>query len=200
MEDKMVNDDFNKMLNDYMSGIRRKNSMPFSNKIKRLFKSKPGKKIQLSKNTAGEYIEVTDERLETPIIENKKGFFSKFLGLFSVKHKEIPEKEFETVYENPKKEQEEIKTEYEEFAVKEIKENFISRLFKKMFYPKKKDIEEPELKTYSSELDEDVVKVLNIVNLLFKKLPQNVKQDFKNSEDFEVYANILKKYHIIKKP
>jgi len=198
----MVNDDFNKMLNNYMSGIRRKNSIPFSNKIKKMLKLKPKKKIQLSKNITEEYIGVTDERLETHIIKNKKGFFSKFLELFSIKHKEIPEEEFETAFEESEVKAEEHET--EEVVAKETKENFITRFFKRIFHPKKKGIkdpeEEPEIKTYSSEMNEDVVKVLNIVNLLFKKLPQNVKHDFRNSEDFEVYANVLKKYRIIKKP
>jgi len=196
----MANDEFNKMLDDYMGGIRKKDSIHFSEKFKKFFKSKPKKKIQIDQDTTEEYIDVGDDRLESAVVEEKKGFFSRFLELFSLKHKKLSEEEFETACEEPEEKQKEIKTEYEEPAVKEIKENFISNLFKKIFHPKKEYIKEPEIKTYSSEMDDDVVKVLNIVNSLFKKLPQNVKQDFKNSEDFEVYANVLKKYRIIKKP
>ena len=202
----MANDEFNKMLDDYMGGIRRKNLIPFSEKFKKFFKSKPKKKIQPDQDTTEEYVDISDEGLENAVIEEKKGFlggfFGKFLGLFSVKPKKTSEQEFETVLEEP---EEEPKTEieYEEPVVKEMKENFIIRLFKKIFHPKKKDIEkpekEPEIKTYNSEMDEDVVKVLNIVNSLFKKLSENTKQDFRNSEDFEVYSNVLKKYHITKK-
>jgi len=196
----MANAEFNKMLEDYIGGIRKKDSIHFSEKFKKFFKSRPKKKIQIDQDTTEEYIDVRDDRLESAVVEEKKGFFSRFLELFSLKHKKLSEEEFETACEEPEEKQKEIKTEYEEPAVKEIKENFIGNLFKKIFHPKKEDIKEPEIKTYSSEMDEDVVKVLNIVNELFKKLPQNVKQDFKNSEDFEVYANVLKKYHIIKKP
>ncbi len=207
----MANDEFNKMLDDYMGGIRKKNFIPFSEKFKKFFKSKPKKKIQPDKDTTEEYVDIGDEGLENTVIEEKsgflEGFFGKFLRLFSVKSKKTSEQEFETVLEEP---EEETNIDYgepmisdEETSVKEIKENFIIRFFKNIFHPKKKDIEEPEeepeIKTYSSEMEEDVVKVLNIVNFLFKKLPQNVKHDFRNSEDFEVYANVLKKYRIIKK-
>ena len=211
----MANEEFNKMLDDYMGGIRKKNSIDFSEKFKKFFKSKPKKRIQPepSKEIVKEYIDFSNEGLENAVIEEKKGFlegfFGKFLGLFSAKPKKTSEQEFETVLEEPEEEPKETKIEYgepkigdEEVSVKEMKKNFIIRLFKRIFHPKK-DIEEPEkepeVKTYSSEMDEDVVKVLNIVNSLFKKLPQNVKQDFRNSEDFEVYSTVLKKYHIIKK-
>jgi len=208
----MANDEFNKMLDDYMGGIRKKNLIPFSERFKKFFKSKPKKKIQLDQDTTEEYVDISGEGLENAVIKEKKGFlnsfFGKFIGLFSVKSKKTSEQEFETVLEES---EEEANIDYvgpmisdEKVSVKEMKENFISRLFKSIFHPKKKDIEEPEeepeIKTYSSEMEEDVVKVLNIVNFLFKKLPQNVKHDFRNSEDFEVYANVLKKYRIIKKP
>ena len=207
----MVNEEFNKMLDNYMGGIRKKNSIDFSGKFKKFFKSKPKKRIQLDQDTTEEYVDISGEGLENAIIKEKKGFlngfFGKFIGLFSVKSKKTSEQEFKTVLEEP---EEETNIDYvgpmigdEETSVKEIKENFIIRLFKSIFHSKKKDIEEPEeepeIKTYSSEMEEDVVKVLNIVNFLFKKLPQNVKHDFRNSEDFEVYSNVLKKYHIIKK-
>ena len=195
----MANEEFNKMLNDYMGGIRRKNSIHFSEKFKKFFKSKPKKKIQIDRDTTEEYIDVRDDRLESAVIEEKNGFFAKLFKLFSAKPKMLEENS-EIVSEKPIEEFKEPEIEYEEPI---IKENFIIRLFKKIFHPKKKDIEEPEeepeIKTYSSEMEEDVVKVLNIVNSLFKKLPENVKQDFRNSEDFEVYANVLKKYHITKK-
>ncbi len=197
----MANEEFNKMLDDYMGGVRKKNSIHFSEKFKNFFKSRPKKKIQIDRDTTEDYIDIREDRLENVVVEEKKGFFSRFLELFSPKHKEISEEEFETAFEEPEIKAEEPEIESEEVVVKE---NFILRLFKRIFHPKKKDIEEPEeepeIKTYSSEMNEDVVKVLNIVNLLFKKLPQNVKQDFRNSEDFEVYANVLKKYRIIKKP
>jgi len=209
----MVNEEFNKMLDDYMGSIRKRNSIDFSEKFKKFFKSKPKKKIQPepSQEIVKEYIDLSNEGLESAVIEGKKGFFSKFLELFSKKSKKgINEEEFEYVYEKSKEDLKETKIEYgepkigdEEVSVKEIKNNFIIRLFKKIFYPRKKDIEEPEkepeIKTYSNEMDEDVVKVLNIVNSLFKKLPENVKQDFRNSKDFEIYSDVLRKYHIIKK-
>jgi len=203
----MANKEFNNMLDDYVGSIRKKNSINFSEKIKKLFKSKPKKKIQLDQDTTEEYVDISGEGLENTIIKEKKGFlnsfFGKFIGLFSVKSKKTSEQEFEAVFEES---EEETSIDYaepmisdEEVSVKEMKENFISRLFKSIFHPKKKNIEEPEIKTYSSEMEEDVVKVLNIVNELFKKLPQNVKYQFRSSKDFEIYSDVLKKYHIIKK-
>lgn len=47
-------------------------------------------------------------------------------------------------------------------------------------------------------MDEDVVKVLNIVNELFKKLPDEAKQEFRNSEDYNLYSSVLKKYRVSK--
>ncbi|MFH1209947.1 MAG: hypothetical protein V1663_04115 [archaeon] len=199
----MANDEFNKMLDEYMGGIRRKSSMPFSEKIKKVFKSKSKKKIHPDKDTTEEYVDISDEGLENVVIEEKmgflEGFFGKFIGLFSVKPKKTFEEE-KIVFEEPEEEPK-TETEYEEPVVKEMKENFISKLFKKIFCFRKKEEPEKELelKTYGSEMDEDVVKVLNIVNELFKKLPQNVKYQFRNSKDFEIYSDILKKYHIIKK-
>ncbi|PIU72945.1 hypothetical protein COS79_00615, partial [Candidatus Woesearchaeota archaeon CG06_land_8_20_14_3_00_33_13] len=169
-------------------------------------KSKPKKKIQIDQGTTEEYIDISDERLESDVIEEKKGFldsfFGKFLKLFSAKPKKTFEEE-KIVFEEPEEEPK-TETEYEEPVVKEMKESFISKLFKKIFCFRKKEKpeepeKEPEIKTYGSEMDEDVVKVLNIVNELFKKLPQNVKYQFRNSKDFEIYSDILKKYHIIKK-
>ncbi|MBU3941673.1 MAG: hypothetical protein KKF74_02060 [Nanoarchaeota archaeon] len=199
----MANKEFNKMLDDYVGSIRKKNSIDFSEKFKNFFKSKPKKKIQIDQGTTEEYIDINDERLESDVIEEKKGFldsfFGKFLKLFSAKPKKTFEEE-KIVFEEP----EEIETKYEKPVVKEVKDNFVSRLFRKIFCFRKKEYpeepeKEPELKTYGSEMDEDVVKVLNIVNSLFKKLPQNVKYQFRNSKDFEIYSDILKKYHIIKK-
>ena len=196
----MANEEFNKMLDEYVGGIRRKSLMPFSEKIKKLFKSKPKKKIQIDQGTTEEGIDINDERLESYVIEEKKGFFAKLFKLFSAKPKKTSEQEVETVFEEP----EEIETKYEEPVVKEVKENFISKLFKKIFcFIKKEKSEEPEkepeIKTHGNEIDEDVVRVLNIVNSLFKKLPQNVKYEFRNSKDFKIYSDVLKKYHIIKK-
>ena len=83
----MANDEFNKMLDDYMGGIRKKDSIHFSEKFKKFFKSKPKKKIQIDQDTTKEYIDVGDDRLESAVVEEKKGFFSRFLELFSLKHK-----------------------------------------------------------------------------------------------------------------
>ncbi len=196
----MANKEFNNMLDDYVGSIRKKNSINFSEKIKKLFKSKPKKKIQIEKGTTEEYIDMNDERLESDVIEEKKeGFFAKFFKLFSAKPKKTFEEE-KILFEEP----EEAETKYEKPIVKEMKENFISKLFNKIFFFRKNEYpEEPEkeleFKTYGSEIDDDVVKILNIVNELFKKLPQNVKYQFRNSKDFEIYSNVLKKYHIIKK-
>jgi len=210
----MANEEFNKMLDNYMGGIRKKNSIDLSEKFKKFFKSKPKKKIQPepSQEAVKEYIDLSNEGLESAVIKEKRGFlggfFGKFIGLFSAKPKKTSEQEFETVLEEPEEKPKETKIEYgepkisdEEVSVKEMKENFIIRLFKRIFHPKKKEEleREPEIKIYNNEMDEDVVKVLNIVNFLFKKLPENVKQDFRNSEDFEVYSAVLKKYRIIKK-
>jgi len=201
----MANEEFNKMLDDYMGGIRKKNLIPFSEKFKKFFKSRLKKKIQIGQDTTEDYIDVREDRLESAVIEQKKGFFAKLFKLFSAKPKpEMPEESPEIINEKPIEEFKEPEIEYEEPIVKEKKCCFIRGIIKKIFcFRKKEKVEEPEkepeIKTYSSEMDEDVVKVLNIVNELFKKLPENVKQDFRNSGDFEIYSNVLKKYHIMRK-
>lgn len=75
----MANEEFNKMLDDYMGGIRRKNSIRFSEKFKKFFKSKPKKKIQIDQNTTEGYIDISDEKMESAAIEEKKGFLEDFL-------------------------------------------------------------------------------------------------------------------------
>ena len=74
----MANDEFNKMLDDYMGGIRKKNLIPFSEKFKKFFKSKPKKKIQLDKDTTEDYVDISDEGMENVVIEEKKRLFRGF--------------------------------------------------------------------------------------------------------------------------
>ncbi len=206
----MANDEFNSMMDDYVSKKRKSGSMSFFKRIKEPFLEKKEKKVKIEP-LSEEYIDVTDESFKNPEIEEQKGFlenfFGKFLGLFSHNKKKTTEEDIENIeYEsNPVKEQETFpEPECEEVAVVHS-DGFFTRVIRKVSCLFKKDQtneEEPELepeKEEAKELDNDVVEVLNIVNELFKKLPQDVKEEFKNSSDFETYARVLNKYHVTKK-
>ncbi len=208
----MANDEFNNMMDEYVSKKRKSDSISFSGKINKIFGQKKEKKVIVNQPDNSEYIDVTDENFKNPEIEQQKSFletfFGKFLELFSSKTKdEIREEDIEDISYN---EQEEIKEgEVPEAECNEVavvhSDGFFTRIIRKISCIFKKDEtkeEQPELEHETEEikeLDEDVIEVLNIVNELFKKLPQDVKEEFKNSEDFETYARVLKKYHVIKK-
>jgi len=62
---------------------------------------------------------------------------------------------------------------------------------------------EPAQKTKTSDLndtavDEDLIKLLKITDDLLGKLPENVIEEFSQSEDFSLYEKIMKKYEIVK--
>jgi len=42
--------------------------------------------------------------------------------------------------------------------------------------------------------EDDVKRVLKVIDDLFGKLPENVVAEFANSKDFELYERVLKKY------
>ncbi|MBS3778644.1 MAG: hypothetical protein KGY50_05090, partial [Candidatus Thermoplasmatota archaeon] len=47
-------------------------------------------------------------------------------------------------------------------------------------------------------IDEDVIHLLKITDELLGKLPEDVIEDFSQSDDFILYEKVMKKYDIIK--
>ena len=47
-------------------------------------------------------------------------------------------------------------------------------------------------------IDEDLIKFLKITDDLLGKLPEDVIEEFSQSEDFSLYEKIMKKYEIVK--
>jgi len=200
------------MIDSYVSKKRKSSAISFSQQIKKMFGQRKEKKMVVEQYNGEEYINVTDESFKNPEIEEQKGFlesfFGKFLDLFSSKKKdELREEEIEDIYAPGEDSDEETEADDEEFkeVEDEKKQGFFERMIKNLpFFSRKKEAydEEPEITEKIediNEMDEDVVRVLNIVNSLFKKLPPGVKHEFKNSGDYEFYSNVLKKYRVMKK-
>ncbi len=51
-----------------------------------------------------------------------------------------------------------------------------------------------EFITENLNLDEDIVKLLPIIDSLFEKLPEDIIDEFTKSEYFELYEKVLLKY------
>jgi hypothetical protein len=203
----MANDEFNSMMDEYVGKKRKSASMPFSGRVKNMFGQRKKKKARVEQPNTEEYIDVTDESFKNPELEDQKSFlenfFEKFLDIFSSKSEEKMKEDIENI-EYGSNDEELPEQECDEVTV-EQKDGVFTRVIKSIscFFKKEEpEEEEPELEPETEEikeLDGDVVEVLNIVNELFKKLPQDVKEEFKNSDDFETYARVLKKYHVVKK-
>jgi hypothetical protein len=206
----MADNEFNRMMDDYVSRKRKSDSKSFFKKNRGLFQKE--RKVKIQQMGSDEYINVTDESFKNPEIEEQKGsiekFFEKISGIFSQRKDEvITEEEMENIDDENysfTEQQIDSEPECEEVTVKHSK-GFFTRVIKKVSCLFKKDQqkdEDTELHEETEqpkELDNDVVEVLNIVNELFKKLPHDVKEEFKSSNDFETYARVLKKYHVAKK-
>ena len=118
-----------------------------------------------------------------------------------------------TQEEKPKKAKEEEKEEYrkresaeeapaselEEEYVEEVqKQGWISRLVSRIFV---KSREEEELEEASDELAEDIQDMKTIAEIatkVMKKLPPEEMKKFKESDEFHIFKEILKKRELIK--
>lgn len=64
--------------------------------------------------------------------------------------------------------------------------------------PPEKTQNTPEYATDSGGIDKDVIQLLRITDDLLGKLPDDVIEEFSQSEDFTLYEKVMKKYDILK--
>jgi len=106
------------------------------------------------------------------------------------------EKVLEEEYEDLEEVEENIDEAKEE--VEEKKENIFRRLVNMFsFYKKKREDENIEQEDGES-LNDDVKETLKILTEWIKKLPPEKMKQFKESDDFVKYKDVLKKYGLIK--
>ena len=75
------------------------------------------------------------------------------------------------------------------------KENIFKRMFGMFKFEPKEEIDEFE---EEFELNEDIKDIIKILTNWIKQLPPEKLKSFKESEDFERYKEILKRYNLIK--
>jgi hypothetical protein len=144
--------------------------------------------------------------------EQKRSFASKIMGFITGDDdEETMDDESEILEEakdsaDPKNEDEHKKAETEERHVKKEKKSIISTVKGWLSFS-----EEEEDSETSNELDsndkkpdaplvaDDLKEVLKIQNRWMMRLPNRILQDFKESQDYVIYKETLKKYNLVKK-
>jgi hypothetical protein len=143
-----------------------------------------------------EYKELED--LEKKVKEEKKSFWNILMNFFKTQPKE----------EGQMEEVEELKEEYEDLDdmeedVEELEEQIEEKkesIFKKLLNVFKTNPKD-EVEEFDEMLDlnEDVKEVIKILTNWIKQLPLDKLKEFKNSEDFQKYKEVLNNYNLIKK-
>ena len=141
------------------------------------------------------------EDLEEEVREEKKNFWQIVKNFF------VTETKKEDLDEGEMKEIERLEEEYEDLDemeedVEELeeqidrkKENIFKRMFGMFKFEPKEEIDEFE---EEFELNEDIKDIIKILTNWIKQLPPEKLKSFKESEDFERYKEILKRYNLIK--
>jgi len=142
------------------------------------------------------------EELEEEFEEGakKKTFWQWLKGIFAAEEEvDIPEEEYVEEIIEEEAEDEEAPEEIEEEYVEEVqKKGFFARLFGSIF-PKTR--EEEEFEEVSDELAEDIQDMKTIAEIAtkaMKMLPPDKMKEFKETEDFKTFKEILKKRELIK--
>ena len=87
----------------------------------------------------------------------------------------------------------------EEQEVEEKHEGMMQRFFKKLNFSKEHDAEDLEQEEIQEQdNDEDTKEFLKMIHTWITKLDPETQKEFKNSKDFELYTNMLKKHNLIK--
>lgn len=216
---KIASDDFNKDLSKYI-GSRRRLGKPFhiqvykyvkdtKNRLSKIRVTKPEEKeeetpieIEIEETEEPQEIEEEYKEIEEEVKKENKPFWSFFTDIFKTEPKEEigPEKGIEEAeeLEEDYKELEEMEENVEELEdeIEEKKESIFRRLFDIFKTEPKEEIIEEVQDEYT--LNEDVKDALKILTGWLKQLPPEKLKRFKESEDFEKYKEILKKYNLIK--
>ncbi len=152
---------------------------------------------------AKEYEELED--IEEEVKQEKKSFWSFLTEAFRTKNndEEINSEDLKEM-EDLKEEKEELEDEYFELEeledeIEEKKESIfkkISRIFLSGEKEPREEVVEEVIEQY--KLDEDIKDTFKILTNWIQKLPPVELKNFKKSEDFEKYKEVLKKYNMIK--
>jgi hypothetical protein len=224
---KIVDEDFNRDLSKYINERRTKDKpihLQISEFIKQTRKTmssltKPKKddyqdfnkdedeaveiEVEKPEKLVEEYEEL--DSMEEDIKEKKKSFWSFFTDAFKLNlgdeedldNAELTEEAKELIEEN-----DELKEDYEELEdleedVEEEKEGILQKLMS--FFSTSK--EEPEIIEEVRDefsLNDDIKDAFRFLTKWIEKLPEKELKKFKESEDFEKYKQVLRKYNMIK--
>ena len=152
---------------------------------------------------AEEYEELED--LEQEVKEEKNSFWSFLTQAFRTKNRtdEISPEDLEEM-EDLKEEKEELEEEYLELEeiedeIEEKKESIFKKI-SNIFMAREKEACEEVIEEIAEQytLNEDVKDAFKILTLWIQKLPPLELKNFKESEDFQKYKEVLKKYNMIK--
>ncbi len=191
----MANSEFNLDMDNYLRKIRKKRTDPVD------YSNGNAKVSDFSTN-------INDLPDDEIIIEEKqKGVFRKFLISLFKRNRATDVMELEEQYkeEIPVEtaiSEEDFEDEFEE--IERETESALMRFFSRLFHRRlaSEDIDEEliEAQLYgnTSNVIEDTKRTFQVINKWLEKLPAKEKKEFKNSEDFIVYRQFLKKYKLIK--
>lgn len=149
---------------------------------------------------------VSEEEIFVEYEDSKPGFSEWFSNLFSSKKTRIPDDadvpvedlpvEVTKELEDEEDQLEEVEHEIEE--LEERREGLLERFLNTLRRSKQPKKEEFDTLEEVPVLDEDVKEVLKRLHKWVEKLPNRQMREFKISEDFEMYKDLLKKYGLIK--
>lgn len=187
---------FNEDMGRYISSVRSKDKKPLE--LFNFGKMLPKKKF---------HEEVPDMKEHEVLVENKepswlsKVFKGQKISKKEVVSEELSEKEMDEL-ENMEEDIENL--EYEEENIEQEKEALMSkflkklRLFSRTKEPTDDDMVEECGDAISVEMDGDVRDILKVMHNWLERLPPHEKKQFKMSEDFIKYKELLKRYGLIK--
>jgi len=164
---------------------------------KRVDYSVPKKRIKLKETP----MPAVDREDEITIESDRESFWSKLFGAFRRGNEDYGDIDMVNREAKPKEESlEKMEDEYVELdavedKIEARKERVLSRLFARINFLKRRDLE-PE--DQAPGVDEEVKQVLKITHKWLLKLPPEELAQFKASSDFELYKAILGKYRLIK--
>ncbi|MBN2111574.1 hypothetical protein JW707_00590 [Candidatus Woesearchaeota archaeon] len=207
-----------KEISSYISGIRRKERTPIKSILHKL-KRKKKKSVELhpevstygnegkaEEKKSKEETEKEEEEIEQEFEEgaSQKTFMEWLKGMFTFEKKpdESLEEAGERMEEEEKAEEaseESPEDEIEDEYLEEVKkESWIGSLFSRIFM---KSREEEELEDVQDEIAEDfqdLKVVAEIATKVMKQLPPEKMKSLKESEDFKMFKEILKRRELIK--
>jgi hypothetical protein len=125
--------------------------------------------------------------------------------LRSIFKKRIPDEFEENLTEPQKEELKEMEEEMEELKeaeemIEEKQESVIKNFLRKLrLFKRVNEVEEEVIGEDVPIIDDEMKETLKMLHLWIEKLPPKTLKQFRDSEDFENYKQILDKYGLIKK-